>query len=200
VRIPFWFGRKEQKCLFSKAQQEWAAHYFQNCLLMAQMRRDNMTLPTESKKRKEYPVTSGLLDYFPDACAEVAHVSFKGNEQHNPGQPMHWAREKSSDHEDCIARHTLERGKTDTDGLRHTAKRAWRALAALQLEIEAAEQKDEVHNGDFSSLLYDQERRETTARFDTGSPYRYRCRNFRCTAEFLTPRSLALHYELHPDH
>ena len=96
-----------------------------------------MSLPTEKNNRKERPIASGVIDYFPDALAEVAHVSFIGNQQHNPGEPLHWAREKSTDHADCIARHLTERGTIDTDGLRHTAKTAWRALAMLQEEIEA---------------------------------------------------------------
>lgn len=100
-----------------------------------------MTLPTDSKERKRTPITTGVLDYFPDAIAEVARVSFVGNEQHNPGEPLHWAREKSTDHADCIARHLLERGRLDSDGTRHSAKLAWRALALLQLEIEAAHNK-----------------------------------------------------------
>lgn len=95
-------------------------------------------LPSDPGDRKKFPITSGVLDYFPDAIAAVAEVSYQGNQQHNPGQPLHWSRDKSSDHEDCIGRHTLQRGTFDTDGLRHTAKRAWRALAALQLELEAA--------------------------------------------------------------
>jgi len=94
------------------------------------------TLSTDSKARKETPLARGLLDYFPDACAAVAHASWVGNEQHNPGQPMHWAREKSTDHADCIVRHLLERGKLDKDKVRHSAKAAWRALALLQTEIE----------------------------------------------------------------
>lgn len=49
---------------------------------------------------------------------------------------MRWAREKSPDHADCLARHLAERGTVDTDGLRHTAKIAWRALAMLQIELE----------------------------------------------------------------
>lgn len=89
------------------------------------------------EERKNRPVMRGLLDYFPDACAAVANVSYVGNEQHNPGQEMHWARHKSSDQEDCLVRHLMERGTLDDDGLRHTAKVAWRALALLQLEIEA---------------------------------------------------------------
>lgn len=93
-------------------------------------------LPTDPKERKEIPLFSGLLKYFPDALCAVAHLSFVGNQQHNPGQPMHWAREKSTDQEDTILRHLLESGTVDTDGQRHSAKVAWRALAMLQLEIE----------------------------------------------------------------
>jgi len=95
------------------------------------------TLPTDSKERKKYPVGSGVLDYFPDALVAIARVSWEGNEQHNPNQPLHWAREKSKDHPDTLIRHFLERGKLDVDGMRHSAKMAWRALAILQLEIEA---------------------------------------------------------------
>ena len=95
------------------------------------------TLPTDPQNRKEMPVARGLLDYFPDAVAAVANVSFVGNQQHNPGEPMHWAKDKSTDHADCIVRHLIERGTLDTDGLRHSAKLAWRALALLQIEIEA---------------------------------------------------------------
>jgi hypothetical protein len=51
---------------------------------------------------------------------------------------MHWAREKSTDHADCIVRHLVERGTVDSDGVRHSAKVAWRALALLQTEIENA--------------------------------------------------------------
>ncbi len=94
-------------------------------------------LPTDPKERKNVPMARGLLDYFPDALAAVADVSRVGNEQHNPGQPMHWAKHLSPDHADCIIRHLVDRGKLDTDGLRHTAKVAWRALALLQTELEA---------------------------------------------------------------
>lgn len=95
------------------------------------------TLPSEGKERKKFPVASGVLDYFPDAFVAVSEVSWAGNEQHNPGQPLHWAREKSTDQADTMIRHFLERGTLDDDKIRHTAKMAWRALAILQLEIEA---------------------------------------------------------------
>ncbi len=85
------------------------------------------------------PLARGLLDYFPAALAAVAHVSKVGNDKHNPGEDMHHARGKSMDHADCIMRHLVERGVVDTDGLRHSAKAAWRALALLQEELEQCE-------------------------------------------------------------
>jgi hypothetical protein len=78
------------------------------------------------------------LDYFPNALAEVAKISKQGNDQHNPGEPLHWARGKSMDHADTIIRHLMERGTVDVDGTRHSAKAAWRALALLQEELESA--------------------------------------------------------------
>lgn len=95
-------------------------------------------LPTDAKARKNAPMARGVLDYFPDALAAVAELSRIGNDQHNPGQPMHWARDKSTDHADCIMRHLADRGKLDTDGVRHSTKVAWRALAMLQIELEGA--------------------------------------------------------------
>ena len=97
------------------------------------------TLPDDADKRGEYPMADGLLYYFPAALAEVARVSKIGNDQHNPGEPMHWARGKSTDHENKILRHLLDAGKLDKDGTRHTAKVAWRALALLQEELEREE-------------------------------------------------------------
>src|SRR6266850_668275 len=96
------------------------------------------TLPIDSQGRKDIPLCKGVLDYFPAALAAVATVSQRGNEKHNPGEPLHWARGKSTDHADCIMRHLLERGTVDPDdGLSHTAKLVWRALALLQEELEA---------------------------------------------------------------
>jgi hypothetical protein len=95
-------------------------------------------LPTDAKARKSVPIYSGVLMYFPDAIAAVAECSQRGNDQHNPGEPLHWAREKSTDEADALARHLMEAGTIDGDGVRHSAKVAWRALAMLQKEIEAA--------------------------------------------------------------
>lgn len=93
--------------------------------------------PQSAQARKDTPITTGVLDYFPDALLEVARVSKIGNDQHNPGEPLHWAKEKSKDEADALVRHLLDRGTLDTDGTRHTAKVAWRALALLQRELDA---------------------------------------------------------------
>lgn len=95
-------------------------------------------LSTDPKERKKIPVASGVLDYFTSALIEIAKVSQAGNDQHNPGQPLHWSRGKSADHADTMIRHFLERGTVDVDGMRHSAKMVWRALAILQLELEEA--------------------------------------------------------------
>lgn len=101
-----------------------------------------MRLPTDAKERKKYPLWSGLMQYFPDALIAVSHVSYRGNEQHNPGEPLHWAREKSSDHEDTLLRHLMDKGTVDVDGIPHSWKMAWRALAIVQLEIEETRSND----------------------------------------------------------
>lgn len=96
-------------------------------------------LPTGSQARKDIPIARGVLDYFPAALAAVAELSRLGNEKHNPGEDLHWARGKSMDHADCIIRHLVDRGTVDAeDGISHSTKIAWRALALLQEELEAA--------------------------------------------------------------
>jgi Domain of unknown function (DUF5664) len=95
-------------------------------------------LPTDPAARKNIPLFRGLFKYFPDALCEVAELSRIGNEQHNPGQEMHWAKGKSTDHGDCLLRHQIDVGTFDTDGVRHATKIAWRALAQLQIELDNA--------------------------------------------------------------
>lgn len=106
--------------------------------------------PMSSADRKGYPLATGVLDYFPDALALVARVSKIGNDKHNPGQPLHWARGKSNDQADCIMRHLMERGTVDADGIPHVGYLAWRSLALAQTEIEelvarAAEDDEFAH-------------------------------------------------------
>lgn len=97
---------------------------------------NKMLLPTDSQERKGIPIGTGVVDYFPLALAEVAKCSKQGNDQHNPGQSLHWDKTKSTDHADCLLRHFIDRGKTDSTGIRESARMAWRALALLQIEIE----------------------------------------------------------------
>ncbi len=97
-----------------------------------------MTLPTDAAARKQVPVYSGFVKYFPLAMAEVAQLSRIGNEQHNPGKPLHWDRSKSGDELDAAMRHLLEAGAMDVDGVRHSTKLAWRAMANLEKELEGA--------------------------------------------------------------
>lgn len=86
-------------------------------------------------ERKAAPVCTGVFDYFPLALLAVAEVSEDGNRQHNPGEPLHWERSKSRDQVNTALRHLMQRGTFDGK-VRHTAKAAWRILAALEIEIE----------------------------------------------------------------
>lgn len=105
-----------------------------------------MSLPTEAAKRKAIPIYSGCLKYFPDALAAVAELSRVGNDQHNPGRPLFWDRSKSGDELDALTRHLLQAGTIDTDGVRHSAKVAWRALANLQKELEQDKTREALYN------------------------------------------------------
>jgi len=93
---------------------------------------------TEAMRRKATPVGTGFVDYFPLAMQEVAKVSLAGQKQHglDDGGTLRWARELSADESDALMRHYIERGTLDTDGLRHSAKMAWRAMALLEKELE----------------------------------------------------------------
>lgn len=111
-----------------------------------------MTLPTDSNERKDVPLWAGLMRYFPASLAAVARISLKGDRKHNPentGLPFH-ARGKSTDHDDCVIRHTMDKTDllaaierneyADTEEkaqlidamLEEAACRAWRSLADYQ--------------------------------------------------------------------
>lgn len=95
-----------------------------------------VVLPTDTATRERLPLCTGVVDYFPLALAAIANCSLRATEQHHPGKPMHWDRSKSLMHADKIMKHLIDRGTFDTDGVRHSAKLAWRALALLQQELE----------------------------------------------------------------
>lgn len=100
------------------------------------MVRTDPVLPVDSEERKQIPLFSGVLNYFPLALAAVARWSKCGNDKHNPGQPLHWSRGKSNDHEDCIARHLIDVDTLAPSGEYEDAVAlVWRALAKLQ-ELE----------------------------------------------------------------
>jgi len=112
-----------------------------------------------AKERKEAPVYSGFIRYFPDAMIAVAQLSRIGNEQHNPGKPLHWDRSKSGDELDALTRHLIDaEGEDgpghkvpmyDTDNVLHATKVAWRAMANLQkmLEAQAAQAMPTITKG-----------------------------------------------------
>lgn len=98
-----------------------------------------MALSADAKKRKDTPIYSGFIKYFPDAIAAVAELSRIGGEQHNPGKPLFWDRAKSADDLDAAMRHLTDHAKgilLDTDRVMHLTKTAWRAMAALQKALE----------------------------------------------------------------
>lgn len=90
-----------------------------------------------SAERKEMPVQTVMAEYFPDALAAVARHSKKANDKHNPGEPMHWARDKSTDHLNCAGRHLMTPDAIDPDTQEiELVGATWRCLAALQLREE----------------------------------------------------------------
>lgn len=125
-----------------------------------------------SQERKNTPVFSGVMQYFPDALMAVAQHSKAGNDKHNPGQPLHWSRGKSKDHADCVARHLIDIGpnwdlKDPETGSFHATALAWRALALLQLVIEADHAKVQKFLDDNKDLMQDLQKVEKAA----GEPY-----------------------------
>lgn len=94
----------------------------------------NALRPKTSAERKAEPIHAGAMMYFPDALAAVSRISVAGNKKHNPGEPLHWARGKSMDQMDALARHSLTLEAIDPEtGEQEAAALAWRALAQLQL-------------------------------------------------------------------
>lgn len=98
-----------------------------------------LSLPDDDARRQELPMADGLLDYFPNALAEIARHSKLAGDKHHPGEPLHWERGKSTDHRNKIMKHLVDSGKKDGQGNRHSAALAWRALALLQEELERDE-------------------------------------------------------------
>jgi hypothetical protein len=90
-------------------------------------------LPEDAAERKTFPLFRGLFNYFPNALCAVAHLSWKGNQQHHPDKPLHWDQSKSTDELDALLRHIMD---GDWDAV------AWRALANLERELTNAHPED----------------------------------------------------------
>ena len=130
-----------------------------------------MMLPTDAQERKNIPIYTGFMVYFPLAIVEVTKVSVRGNEQHNPGSDLHWDRGKSKDERDSQARHLLDQTApclSLDDEIKHAAAGTWRAMANLQklceqrAEDEAALQRIEGATSDlkYVSKLLDKAKRQ----------------------------------------
>jgi hypothetical protein len=88
-------------------------------------------LPEDSKERKDIPIYTGVINYFPDAFVELAKLSLRGGVQHGQTrETLHWDRDKSTDHLDALCRHMIDEDWAEV---------AWRALANLQVQIENKE-------------------------------------------------------------
>lgn len=106
-----------------------------------------LSLGRDHAARKALPIMR-VLGYFTAAIAGLTRHAVRGNNQHNPGEPLHWARGKSTDHAECVGRHSfdmmdlhawLERNPTHPDRervldeLEHEYDaRLWRAAADSQ--------------------------------------------------------------------
>lgn len=104
-----------------------------------------MTLPQKSEDRKQVPIFSGFIAYFPAAIAGAAKVSVAGVSQHKLGKLGH-NRSKSADHSDCVPRHmmdtqdlvaALERNEISLDEVRdkilaEASQAVWRVCAWSQ--------------------------------------------------------------------
>jgi hypothetical protein len=67
-----------------------------------------LTLGNDSDARKRVQLLAAFLRYIPAAAVRFALHSLAGNDKHNPGEPVHHARGKSGDHEECILRHLVD--------------------------------------------------------------------------------------------
>ena len=91
-------------------------------------------------RTKNEPVHTGCDAYFPHARRAISRVSVAGNNKHNPGEPLHWAVEKSTQHPDSAAGHMIDPYEIDPEsGEMHIAAAAWRVMAWANTVYEAIE-------------------------------------------------------------
>jgi hypothetical protein len=109
-------------------------NYYQTDTRNFELEQLNIEIKSKAQKRKDTPVFTGVLKYFPNALKEVAKCSKAGNDQHHPDKPLHWDMDKSKDEYDALTRHLIDHtvDPLDDDGILHLTKVAWRSLAGLE--------------------------------------------------------------------
>jgi hypothetical protein len=104
------------------------------------------TAARTSSERKAQPIATGVLAYWPKTMAALSEVSRRGNDKHNPGEPLHWARDKSTDEADCTVRHIVD-ALSDPDGVLalnedgspHLLAALWRLASWCERALEGDE-------------------------------------------------------------
>jgi hypothetical protein len=93
---------------------------------------------------KKDRITTGCVDYFPNALAAIGRWSAYNNAKYPPDPPSadgspRWSFDVSTDHADAIGSHLAQRGTVDEEtGFSHSVPLAWRSLALLESELVAA--------------------------------------------------------------
>ena len=117
--------------------ERWLAQLPTTSMNVVEERR---VLPEDAKQRKDIPLWSGTVGYFPYSFVLMAQVSKDGNDQHNPGKPLHWDRTKSLDHMDSAFRHLHDSlSLKGHDRLYVLAQAMWRLGAEIQTGYEELE-------------------------------------------------------------
>jgi len=94
-------------------------------------------LPDNDDERKRIPLWTATIGYFPAAFMLLAKLGYDANEQHNPGEPVHWARDKSTDHLNCAMRHLFDSlFLTREARLKVLTQVFWRIGAEIQTSYE----------------------------------------------------------------
>lgn len=86
----------------------------------------------DDDNREDYPLYDVLFGYFPAAMLMLAKWAKVGNDQHNPGEPLGWARDKSTDHTNKILRHLVDYDQKESNGFYEAVPLLWRAAALVQ--------------------------------------------------------------------
>lgn len=137
-----WDARLTKRWERTDKEQAEVAKYWKP---FSEHKKETRHIPDDDN-RDGYPLYSGLMAYFPAALMEVAKWSKVGNDKHNPGEKLHWSREKGTDHEDQIARHLLDARVKEKNGFYEAVALAWRSLALLQTILEEEEGRPEGAN------------------------------------------------------